>query len=946
MAGLTSPTAIVGHAGDFAPDIGGELGKMSIGNLGILQEGGFENQASRFVSIPLLGCTQIKATDVTEFLAWFDFLAVLVFFANILFFRFYLLPRNVKQNDREALTCRDYTVEVDCLPRTIEDMAQYEEELKSHFMARLTKLDEARKRRLRKDEPPGEPPEICEIVLVRDFHGRLSAIKSRAELRQQLAIADHRKDAKATKKLETKIEVLSAKVQEKLDSIQVLPVMRAYVTLNTPGHKEALLYDYRFSNSGLFRCCQSKVRCFHGKPIRVMVAPEPSNLLWENQDVNDGCMKDGRPTGRTCRKVLTNFIFALLIIVSMACIYLILYWSSGQSESTTHNYLGDEICDPVFRSAETGNEDPFMCMVSEAETWTLEEAQETKAKLDCFCLTKGYQLILWSSVLREACFSWVQGVATKAGIMTLASFTVVIINSVMKTVFAWLAVFERSSSVSGKDSSLMNKLFVAQTLNTGAVPFLVSWHAPDALRDFISVIPGLQFIGRGDYADLVRGWYTVVGLSLMVNMATNAVSTAAQNLAMHFFNKCKRWCCTRERCFRRYVQAELLQLYTNPEFNMCTRYAQLMMTVYVTMLYSSGLPLLYFAAAVYMFAMYWVDKIVLLRGSKRPPLYDSQMPKKASQTLIYAVPLHCFGAILMFGQPCTFPSNTLGGKLGSLTSDTIAQSGQTTDGGLGMRISRESTWMLFGLFLVFVVIWVIWTLLWVLNLGAFLRCLLNTCGCGRVRISKEREHLVWERAKEFIHERCPPASYKFEDSRDFLKLAPYLDEAAAEAEDAETGEGGAGSKEEADPTAVPCEVDDLRAAATAVPMTVPMPEAPIQVLQLEEDAGQAGGVVEEDLAVEETSDQLGVGGKEAPAVPGVVPAELRRGSGSCASLGGDEPKVVCQCGAVQRAGYKFCGKCGTKATGNEPPAAVCQACGAVRNKAFKFCGQCGAKAEP
>ena len=36
---------------------------------------------------------------------------------------------------------------------------------------------------------------------------------------------------------------------------------------------------------GLFRCCQSRQKRFHGHGIRVREAPAPTDLLWENQDV-------------------------------------------------------------------------------------------------------------------------------------------------------------------------------------------------------------------------------------------------------------------------------------------------------------------------------------------------------------------------------------------------------------------------------------------------------------------------------------------------------------------------------------------------------------------------------------------------------------------------------------------------------------------------------------
>jgi len=574
-------------------------------------------------------------------------------------------------------------------------------------------------------------------------------------------------------------------------------------------------------------------------------------------------------------------------------------------------------------------------MVSVAKNWTASEAEDSLEKLGCWCLTQGYSSILLDSDIFSTCTPWIKDVAYKVFVTGVASVVVVLINLLLQVVLVWLAFFERSSSVSGKDTSIMMKIAVAQTLNTGFVPLLVNFNLPDSVRNFIVAIPGLQFVGRGDYQDFVRGWYTVVGLSLIVNMLANACMPACQNFLYYLLTGLKRFVCTREKCLQRYAQAELLELYTNPSFDMSTRYAGLLMTVFVTMLYSSGLPLLNLLAAAYCFLMFWVDKFVLLRGSRRPPFYDTQMPKQAAKAMMYAAPLHCFFAILMFGQPCTFPSNPLGGTLGSLSvsaNSTISLAGA---GEFNERISRESTWMIFSLLLIFLVVWVVWTVLWIFALDALVRYIgKNLCGCGKQTMDEHFEHMPWETAKGHIEKSYPPASFRIEESAGFKRLAPYLAGGAfsdskglssASWSRSQSGWGGHSGV--------------LREAGRAEQLPEESQGEIAVSPEVQLEPGIAAGV-EQDLLLEdpETRNSVGSGSESLLEEPVMPDPEL-------ATPVNAEKKVFCSyCGALNRATFKFCGSCGQQAQGDEQPAAICRVCGAAQKPGFKFCGNCGTKA--
>ena len=60
-------------------------------------------------------------------------------------------------------------------------------------------------------------------------------------------------------------------------------------------------------------------------------------------------------------------------------------------------------------------------------------------------------------------------------------------------------------------------------------------------------------------------------------------------------------------------QHALNELSEGPEYMLEPRYAQVLTSLFVTMFYSAGLPVLYFFAAATFAVFYWVEKITLMR---------------------------------------------------------------------------------------------------------------------------------------------------------------------------------------------------------------------------------------------------------------------------------------------------------------------------------------------
>ena len=66
-----------------------------------------------------------------------------------------------------------------------------------------------------------------------------------------------------------------------------------------------------------------------------------------------------------------------------------------------------------------------------------------------------------------------------------------------------------------------------------------------------------------------------------------------------------------------------------PEFLIEVRYSQIMTFFFITMIYSSGIPVLYIISFLQYIAMYWTDKFLFLQMYRTPPRYGIELSDKS-----------------------------------------------------------------------------------------------------------------------------------------------------------------------------------------------------------------------------------------------------------------------------------------------------------------------------
>ena len=93
---------------------------------------------------------------------------------------------------------------------------------------------------------------------------------------------------------------------------------------------------------------------------------------------------------------------------------------------------------------------------------------------------------------------------------------------------------------------------------------------------------------------------------------------------------------------RALTQYELNQLFKGPRFLLDFRYPFLLTTVFVTLAFSSALPILLPIATCGLFLTYWNDKVLLLRvvSTERLDGYDGHLGMMSLKIMRWAIVLH------------------------------------------------------------------------------------------------------------------------------------------------------------------------------------------------------------------------------------------------------------------------------------------------------------------
>jgi len=89
------------------------------------------------------------------------------------------------------------------------------------------------------------------------------------------------------------------------------------------------------------------------------------------------------------------------------------------------------------------------------------------------------------------------------------------------------------------------------------------------------------------------------------------------------------------------------------------KYSSMLTIVCVTMMYGSGIPILYLITAVFFFVTFWVDKFLILYCYRKPELLDHYLALRTLKWFKYALMLHVICAVLMYSNSDILPEKKI-----------------------------------------------------------------------------------------------------------------------------------------------------------------------------------------------------------------------------------------------------------------------------------------------
>lgn len=158
---------------------------------------------------------------------------------------------------------------------------------------------------------------------------------------------------------------------------------------------------------------------------------------------------------------------------------------------------------------------------------------------------------------------------------------------------------------------------------------------------------------QGNYSDLTREWYDDVGNTITVTIIVSIFSPHAFDLVFLYpLSMLKR------KLFYRFFKSQykLNKFFRGPNFDISDSLSQLLAVIFTSFMYSAGIPFLNILCGVALFITHWVNKLLLLRYYRTPPVYSHNINDKMLKFMPFVIIFHCAFAIYAYGSSEIFPT--------------------------------------------------------------------------------------------------------------------------------------------------------------------------------------------------------------------------------------------------------------------------------------------------
>jgi hypothetical protein len=241
------------------------------------------------------------------------------------------------------------------------------------------------------------------------------------------------------------------------------------------------------------------------------------------------------------------------------------------------------------------------------------------------------------------CMSYAKSYITATVMGQVTAFIIVFVNTVLEKIMWYCTEIEHHPSISSHIASISVKIFITQFINTAIVVMVVNARPPNGIT-----LGFLQQFGilAGRFPEYNRGWYAVVGTNILFTMAINIVEPNVMPFIEEYIRLLSAWLTiSRDKVNS---QRHMINMHQPTEMPMEARYALILNVIFVTLLFSSGMPILNPMAMLFIASAYACDKFMLLRVFKKP-YYDAALADITAKMLPFGAMMHCLNGFWMYG---------------------------------------------------------------------------------------------------------------------------------------------------------------------------------------------------------------------------------------------------------------------------------------------------------
>lgn len=230
---------------------------------------------------------------------------------------------------------------------------------------------------------------------------------------------------------------------------------------------------------------------------------------------------------------------------------------------------------------------------------------------------------------------------------------IVCINYLLNFLLIKLTSLEKHSSLDEEQSSIFHKLFISTYINTSMILLL-------AYGIDINIMS--LTIDRGKYTDFIRSWYGNNGFSLLVSVTLTVIAPIIDKyircLLIPIIQRYFAYNNIKKKLGHSIVmQYDLNRLEVGPIFLPTLQFANVLALLFITMTFTTGLPLLTPIAMIGFILYFRIDKYLVGRYYRKPSVLDDRMIRAVIHYLPYAAIIRCVFSIWMLSSSGILPQN-------------------------------------------------------------------------------------------------------------------------------------------------------------------------------------------------------------------------------------------------------------------------------------------------